>query len=475
MMTTNSRSFARRPASLSRGIALVTFAALIGIAAASFPVRAGAQGGIFDRIKAKAKEKTDAATDSLTDAAFDKASGAVKCVATNVNCIKKAFGAGKNVKLTDAKGNAVSPADSAKAVATAGGVPANVVAANTAAAAAPGAAPATAAATAPAADATPAGAPASAPAFGSGVFLNYDFVPGDRVIFAEDFSRDKPGDFPRRLQLRNGNVEIVAWQGQQFLRTNTSAAVAIPLPEVLPQRFTFEADYNGSNGWDMRLNFADPDVLSDLTEGTFSPTYGGFEGTGVNSTSYIPDGSALPITHIAVMMDSAYGKAYVNGIRVANVPNTNFGRGKVIVISLTGSNDEPAYLTNIRVAAGGKPLYDALMADGRASTHGILFATGSDQIRGESKPTLDDIGTMLQQHPELKLTIEGHTDNVGAAAANQSLSEKRAAAVRQFLIANYQIDGSRLASAGFGAKKPVASNDTPEGRQQNRRVDLVKN
>ena len=175
------------------------------------------------------------------------------------------------------------------------------------------------------------------------------------------------------------------------------------------------------------------------------------------------------------MADGEYVKAYVNGVRVANVPSANLGRGKVIVIDVPANDDEPAYITNFRVAAGGKPLYDALVADGRVSTHGILFATGSDQIRGESKPTLDLIGQMLKEHADLKLTIEGHTDNVGAAASNQTLSEKRAAAVRQFLISNYQIDASRLVSKGFGATKPAASNDTPEGRQQNRRVDLVKN
>ena len=114
-------------------------------------------------------------------------------------------------------------------------------------------------------------------------------------------------------------------------------------------------------------------------------------------------------------------------------------------------------------------------ADGRVSTHGILFATNSDAIRPESAPTLEEIATMLQQHPDLKLTIEGHTDNVGAAAANQALSERRAAAVRQYLISHFQIDGARLTSKGFGATKPAASNDTPEGRQQNRRVELVKN
>lgn len=81
---------------------------------------------------------------------------------------------------------------------------------------------------------------------------------------------------------------------------------------------------------------------------------------------------------------------------------------------------------------------------------------------------------MREDHPDLKLTIEGHTHNVGGAEANQALSEKRAAAVRQVLIDGYQVDGARLVAKGLGQTKPAASNDTPEGRQSNRRVELVK-
>ena len=195
----------------------------------------------------------------------------------------------------------------------------------------------------------------------------------------------------------------------------------------------------------------------------------------MNSSAEMPEAAIKPIAHVALMADGKYVKLYVNGVRLANVPNANIGRGKVVVVSVPGSNDEPGYLSNIRIAAGGKPLYDAIMADGRVATHGILFDTGSDRIRGESKPTLDMIGQMLKEHADLKLTIEGHTDNVGSAASNQTLSDKRAAAVRQFLIANYHVDAGRLASKGLGPTKPAASNDTPEGRQQNRRVELVKN
>lgn len=81
---------------------------------------------------------------------------------------------------------------------------------------------------------------------------------------------------------------------------------------------------------------------------------------------------------------------------------------------------------------------------------------------------------MLKAHPDLKLLIEGHTDNTGSAEINQSLSEKRAEAVKAYLVSTFGIDASRLEAKGFGASKPVASNDTPEGRQQNRRVELVR-
>jgi len=108
------------------------------------------------------------------------------------------------------------------------------------------------------------------------------------------------------------------------------------------------------------------------------------------------------------------------------------------------------------------------------ATQGIYFDTGSDRIRPESTPTLKEIGQMLTEHPDLKLTIEGHTDNVGDAAANHDLSHRRAKAVAQYLVTKHGVDASRLQSTGFGDKKPAAANTTPEGRQQNRRVELVK-
>jgi outer membrane protein OmpA-like peptidoglycan-associated protein len=119
-------------------------------------------------------------------------------------------------------------------------------------------------------------------------------------------------------------------------------------------------------------------------------------------------------------------------------------------------------------------LYDRISANGRATTYGILFDAGSDHIRDASAPTLAQIGDMLKSHPSLALTIEGHTDNVASAAASQKLSDKRAAAVKKYLVNTYAIDSTRLKSVGYGSTKPISPNTTAEGRQDNRRIELVK-
>jgi outer membrane protein OmpA-like peptidoglycan-associated protein len=146
-----------------------------------------------------------------------------------------------------------------------------------------------------------------------------------------------------------------------------------------------------------------------------------------------------------------------------------------LYIEVSSANEShPILLGPIRVAAGGRDLYDRLARDGRVATQGVLFATNSDRIRPESTPTLDEIGTMLQNHPELRIAIEGHTDSDGEDAYNQTLSERRAAAVKKFLVEAYRLDASRMETAGFGESKPAADNATPEGKQQNRRVELVR-
>lgn len=114
-----------------------------------------------------------------------------------------------------------------------------------------------------------------------------------------------------------------------------------------------------------------------------------------------------------------------------------------------------------------------LEASGRTRVYGINFDTDSDRIRDESGPTLERIVAVLAARPEWRLSIEGHTDATASAEHNRALSERRAAAVKAYLV-SAGIDGARLTTKGLGSSRPAASNATAMGRAQNRRVELVK-
>jgi len=102
----------------------------------------------------------------------------------------------------------------------------------------------------------------------------------------------------------------------------------------------------------------------------------------------------------------------------------------------------------------------------------LQFETGKSIIRQSSFVSLNELVNLLKRKPNYKLLIEGHTDNVGGAAANMKLSTDRAEAVKKY-IADKGVDAGRLTAVGYGLTRPVADNKTPEGRQQNRRVDFT--
>ena len=441
----------------SNRVAVAAAAAVLFAAVA--PAPAAAQfGGLKERIKQKAAEKVSRQVEKRAEDATDRAIASgekvIKCLVTDQTCMRKAKESGASVAVVSSSGAPVSSADSARAMSAAG------------------AAGAAGAATSPSAPAA-----ASSGGAGDAAWVNYDFVPGERVLFYDDFAADEVGNFPRRLQLLGGNMEIAEWRGGRWLRSTGNGSFAIPLPEVLPERFTLEMDvYHGArrNSWgEVTTRFVErPAATTPVVKVNW--TNGGILAPGLQAmTDLGQEKFADQVVPIRVMADGPYVKVYMGDKRVANVPTAELGRARKIWVTVPASDESPAYVGPIRVAAGGRKLYDALAASGRVATHGVLFDTGSDVLRPESTPTLKEITAMLTEHPQLALTIEGHTDNAGDAAANQALSLRRAEAVKTYL-ASHGVDASRLAAAGFGAAKPVASNATAEGRQQNRRVELVK-
>ncbi len=147
-------------------------------------------------------------------------------------------------------------------------------------------------------------------------------------------------------------------------------------------------------------------------------------------------------------------------------------------LRLNSSDDNGVEITSVTFKVGGaldsKAMATAIAETGKLTLYGVQFDFNKATIKRESEPVLKEVGALLQQDTALKLKIEGHTDNVGKPAYNLDLSKKRAESVKTYLSTNFQIDGARLTSDGFGDSRPIAKNDTEQGRAQNRRVELVK-
>jgi OOP family OmpA-OmpF porin len=144
---------------------------------------------------------------------------------------------------------------------------------------------------------------------------------------------------------------------------------------------------------------------------------------------------------------------------------------------VTDSSDRcPGTPRNARVDRFGCPelaeARAALLDSGTLTAHDIIFDSEKATVRRGSYATLHEVGRTMESSPDLKVEVAGHTDSKGAALFNQQLSERRAQAVRSYLLNNFKIEPGRLVAVGHGEKQPVASNNTEKGREQNRRVEF---
>jgi outer membrane protein OmpA-like peptidoglycan-associated protein len=318
-------------------------------------------------------------------------------------------------------------------------------------------------------------------------WANYDFVPGSRTIFFTDFTEDQVGNFPKRLTFKNGQMEVVELDGgQRALKASSFSELLIPLPEALPQKFTVELDVINRDSRGVAANTFEISGGNAYNDDKFTVVGWGHNGLsvsggGVQGMSIMAKDADIAryVGHPAsfrILGDGSALKLYADEKRIANIPNGGFQRGRTLALYLQGRDDDKnaVYVTRIRVAESNKDIYDDLAAKGRWTTQGILFETGKSDLKPESTPTLKMIAAAMKAHPDLKVEIQGHTDNVGSAASNLTLSQARAEAVKAALTSEYSVEDGRLTAKGYGDTKPVGKNTTPEGRANNRRVEIVK-
>jgi len=186
--------------------------------------------------------------------------------------------------------------------------------------------------------------------------------------------------------------------------------------------------------------------------------------------------NALPEQmHVSIAINKSRFRMWINENKVVDIP-------RLVPEGITSFKLQPRnlrdeidriFITNFKIAAGGQDLRNQLLEEGRFSTTGILFNSGSSSIKAESHGVLKRIASMLQQG-DISINIIGHTDADGDDDMNFQLSEERAQAVKSILVNQFQVDESLITTEGKGEEDPVAENTSPEGKAQNRRVEFVK-
>jgi outer membrane protein OmpA-like peptidoglycan-associated protein len=310
--------------------------------------------------------------------------------------------------------------------------------------------------------------------------LKSTFVPGDKTLFYDDFTDMTADEAPPHFKVRGAAPELKAGGNIRQL-TITQRGSIFPNLTSLPKNFTYEAEFKVDNPTRDLIHL----ILLSKTKQIF-----------ILSTTAMPNQVDLvaslrapyqelgrkraPVSwnepvKLALWVQNGRLRVFVNGekhldfnqVEMAAIDSIEFAH------DLYGTNQSVGYRT-VRFAESTPDFSQVISATGRFVTHGILFDTDSDRLKAESAPVVQSIARGLETNPNLRLLIEGHTDSVGNPAHNLELSKRRAEAVKAVLVSQFKVDAARLATNGLGATKPIDSNDTPQGRSQNRRVELVK-
>lgn len=309
----------------------------------------------------------------------------------------------------------------------------------------------------------------------------YDFVPGDKVIFEDNLAGEENGEFPSRWDLVRGNTEIAVVDGENVIMMREGAPSIVPYmkdpqKDYLPDIFTIEFDlyYPGDGNFEVYLYDRKNQKSNSPTGYTYIQVQDDQFSMG-QARSRHPDENIAKERwmHIAIAYTEGKLKAYMDETRLINIPRLDFEPMGLTLYTYHARNDNRYYIKNVRIAQGGVKYYDRFMQEGKIIANGIRFDVNKATLKPESMGVINEIATLMKEHPEVKFSVEGHTDGDGDDNLNQTLSEQRAGTVVATLE-KLGIDSNRLTSKGWGESKPIDTNDTPEGKANNRRVEFVK-
>jgi outer membrane protein OmpA-like peptidoglycan-associated protein len=311
-------------------------------------------------------------------------------------------------------------------------------------------------------------------------YNNFDFIPGEVILFEDNFADSQDGEFPPRWNLLSGQGVVNLFDGQPtFVYTagdkGSIARIepAMKTKSYLSESFTIELDYllptedqvfelyfMDDRGDDSRfLNYEDNGNLST----TYFPTdlQGSYQGGEENFKG--------KWHHASLAFKNQQIKCYVDQYRQLVIPKCGFNP---VAVYFGGCSETK--IRNVKIASGGgMNMLGKILSDGKFVSHAIKFDVAKSTIKGESMGFINELAQWLKDNPGVKIEIGGYTDSDGDENSNLKLSQARAEAVKAMLV-SLGIENTRLTSKGYGESNPIDVNTTPEGKANNRRVELTK-
>lgn len=322
-------------------------------------------------------------------------------------------------------------------------------------------------------------------------YSKFDFIPGEKVIFFDDFAQDPVGEFPAKWNTNN-NAEVVTISGLQGKWFKLPADGGNYFPELkltFPDNVTIEFDVLLSEQNSLGISYYSEvvfnvdaygvpgDAGAEVKVGSEDHEFKNYNdnGQGINTSSNKGGiGTEVP-AHISVWIQKSRFRMYVNETKVFDIPKGVFTDYKYNRFRMETFNTKAdVFVSNVRIAVGAPDTRNQLITEGKLVTRGILFDVNSDKIKPQSYACVKEIADVLKENPAVNVQIIGHTDSDGDDAKNLDLSKRRAAAVKTFLTNEFKIDAARMKTDGKGEGQPIENNSTAEGKAQNRRVEFIK-
>ena len=332
-----------------------------------------------------------------------------------------------------------------------------------------------------------------------------DFKRGSVILFQDDVTAEKVGEFPSKWDMFSGTTEVKTIAGVKAINPTDNAQIQPLIKEqgaYLPEEFTIEYDfYYWPSKDDVGLNDIKL-ILAVTKDRSEFPGEGHDTGDltafvlkhGVCNTEehvYMFNGNhdgsfeysfKKGWNHVALSFNKRALKVYFNDKRVVNLPRVNQPTWMCFQVPFDYKN--LTFIRNVVVAKGAVALYDrnaqdvsavekAIAETGKFVTNNILFETGKATLKSESMAEIQKVADYMKKNPRARFEVQGHTDNQGSDKVNDPLSQQRAEAVVKALD-DLGVDDFNLKAVGKGSHEPVADNKTEAGRAKNRRVEFIK-